>query len=162
MTISVDRNSNLYASWADHRNGQAPCLGTFPPATPPCNHDVFYSFSTDRGRTFDKNVRVTDRIIDRNIGVWSNNAHSQTSVAVTSSDTTTYVAWQDSRNGNAITNVEDIYFAAVQFPVDEDEDDDRVPGWVVVVASAAVGMGVAVVLALAVTRRGRAAGQTTR
>ena len=77
-------------------------------------NDVYAASSYDQGATFTKNIRVSDRIIDRNIGVWSNNAHSQSSVAIISSDTTTYVAWQDSRNGNAVTNVEDIYFAAIQ------------------------------------------------
>ncbi len=78
-------------------------------------------------------------------------------MAVASTDDATYIAWQDTRNGNRELQAEDIYFAAVRFPVD-DEDSD-VPGWVLVAASAAVGMGVAVVLALAVARRSRAAGQ---
>ena len=95
--------------------------------------------------------------------MWSNNVHSQTSVAVTSSDTTTYVAWQDSRNGNATTNVEDIYFAAVRHAIPaekaagEADDDEDVPGWLLVGASAAVGMGVTVLLALYVNRRRTAA-----
>ena len=39
--------------------------------------------------------RVSDRTADRTIGIWSNNSHSQTSVAIISSDTTTdpVLAW---------------------------------------------------------------------
>jgi hypothetical protein len=121
-------------------------------------NDIYSASSFDGGDTFTKNVRVSDRIADRNIGLWSNNVHSQTSVAITSSDTTTYVAWQDSRNGNAVTNVEDIYFAAVQHAspstkTASDDDSNDVPGWLVVGASAAVGMGVTAVIALLVNRR---------
>ena len=120
-------------------------------------NDIYSASSFDGGETFTRNVRVSDRIADRNIGLWSNNVHSQTSVAVISSDTTTYVAWQDSRNGNSVTNVEDIYFAAVQHALPStkaaDDDADDVPGWLVVGASAAIGMGVTVVIALLVNRR---------
>jgi len=154
--ISVAPNGRVDLAWYDFRNSPTPEFEG-PGGNAGGMNDVYMASSFDRGATFIKNVRVTDRIIDRNIGVWSNNAHSQTSVAVTSSDTTTYVAWQDSRNGNAVTNVEDIYFAAVQhvLPVAETTADDEqdVPGWIVVGAAAAVGMGVTTLLALFVGRR---------
>ncbi len=52
-SVSVDRNSNLYAIWADHRNNTNPnCDFRTSPVgngAPPCDHDVLYSFSTNRG-----------------------------------------------------------------------------------------------------------------
>jgi len=153
----VAPNGRVDLAWYDFRNSPTPEFEG-PGGNAGGLNDVYSASSYDRGVTFTKNVRVNDRIIDRNIGVWSNNSHSQTSVAIASSDTTTYVAWQDSRNGNSVTNVEDIYFAAVQhaLPVTHSASDDKgrdVPGWVVVGAAAAVGMGVTVVLALFVGRR---------
>ena len=156
--IAVAPNGRLDIAWYDFRNSPTPEFEG-PGGNAGGWNDVYLASSYDQGGTFAKNVRVTDRIIDRNIGVWSNNAHSQSSVGVISSDTTTYVAWQDSRNGDATTNVEDIYFAAVQHvrPVerasDAADDDEDVPGWLVVGASAAVGMGFTVLVALAANRR---------
>lgn len=157
--ISVAPNGRLDIAWYDFRNSPTPEFEG-PGGNAGGMNDVYASSSYDRGATFGANVRVSDRIIDRNIGVWSNNSHSQTSVAITSSDEATYIAWQDSRNGDAVNNTEDIYFAKVQHAApaaaDEEEDDDSVPGWVVVAASAAVGMGLTVVGALAMGRRRRA------
>jgi hypothetical protein len=61
MTISVDRNANLYATWADFRNGKSPCtpLSSWSSARPPCNNDVFYSFSTNGGTTWSPTANVT-------------------------------------------------------------------------------------------------------
>jgi hypothetical protein len=151
----VAPNGRVDLAWYDFRNSPTPEFEG-PGGNAGGMNDVYATSSYDGGATFARNVRVSDRIIDRTIGVWSNNAHSQTSVAIISSDTTTYVAWQDSRNGNAVNNVEDIYFAAIQHapPVDAAaQGSDGVPGWVVVGASAAVGMGVTVLLALLVGRR---------
>ncbi len=61
ITANVDNNNNVYVSWADFRNGAAPCTPNSPArtATPPCNNDVFYSFSTDGGATFSKAFNLT-------------------------------------------------------------------------------------------------------
>ncbi len=157
--ISVAPNGRLDLAWYDFRNSPTP-ENEGPGGNAGGMNDVYAASSYDGGATFTKNVRVTDRIIDRTIGVWSNNSHSQTSVAIISSDTTTYVAWQDSRNGNAVNNIEDIYFAAIQHgpPVEKrTATGDDVPGWVVVGAAAAVGMGLTTLLALSVSRRRTAA-----
>jgi hypothetical protein len=62
MSISVDRHSNLYAIWADHRDGRAPCdFRPIQTADPPCDHEVLYSFSTDRGVTWSPTFKVTER-----------------------------------------------------------------------------------------------------
>jgi hypothetical protein len=63
ISVSVDREDRLYAVWADHRNGDdsgSDCgLQPWTTATPPCNHDVFYAFSTDRGTTWSATRNVT-------------------------------------------------------------------------------------------------------
>jgi hypothetical protein len=66
MSISVDRHDRLYATWSDFRNGDDPgstCgpFGAWSTRTPPCDNDVFYSFSTDRGTTWSPTVNVTPR-----------------------------------------------------------------------------------------------------
>jgi hypothetical protein len=60
MSISVDKWNNLYAIWADHRDGAPPCTGTQPPATSPCDHEVLYSYSTNGGTTWSPALKVTD------------------------------------------------------------------------------------------------------
>jgi hypothetical protein len=61
ISISVDRDSNLYAVWSDSRNIKPPCTPLSPAATaqPPCNNDVFYAFSTDHGTTWSSTFNVT-------------------------------------------------------------------------------------------------------
>jgi len=50
-----------------------------------------------------------------------------------------YLAWQDTRNGNAVTNTEDIYFASIKLdgttPV---ETDEGTPGWILAGAGVAI------------------------
>jgi hypothetical protein len=60
-SISADGDGNLYFVWDDFRNGTAPC-DTLDYATsdPPCNNDVFYSFSTDGGLTWEGPLLITD------------------------------------------------------------------------------------------------------
>ena len=55
VTNSVDRDGNVYVTWADHRNNTNPnCeLGAGRRRlAPPCDHDIFYAFSTDGGSTW--------------------------------------------------------------------------------------------------------------
>jgi hypothetical protein len=62
QSISVDRNRNLYAIWADHRNNTNPsCELPTVGGSPPCDHDVLYSFSTNQGTTWSPTITVTPR-----------------------------------------------------------------------------------------------------
>jgi hypothetical protein len=65
MSISVDSSNRLYAVWADHRHGDdrgSDCrLQRWSTASPPCDHDVFYAFSTDQGTTWSPTITVTPR-----------------------------------------------------------------------------------------------------
>jgi hypothetical protein len=152
-------------AWYDFRNSPSPEVNL---ASAPFNYggmtDVYYASSSDEGRTFGPNIRVSDRMADRSIGVWSNNVHSHYSVGIASANDGVYIAWQDSRNGNNITNSEDVYFASVLLdaPGVSVEDDSGVPGWVVAATGVAVGMGLAMLLAFLVSRRGTPEPATAR
>jgi hypothetical protein len=60
MSLSIDKSNTLYAVWSDFRNGGPPCdtLDT-QTATPPCDNDVFYAYSTDGGSSWSDAVKVT-------------------------------------------------------------------------------------------------------
>ncbi len=162
--ISIAPNGRVDIAWYDFRNSPVP--ESIPPKfAPPFNNggfqDVYYASSDDGGRTFSPNIRITDRMIDRRIGVWSNNVHSHYNVGITSTNNAVYFAWQDSRNGNSLTNSEDVYFAALlRDPPDAVgiETGADVPAWVLFGAAGAAGMGVAMILVLLASRRGRPSG----
>lgn len=77
--MAIAPNGRLDIAWLDFRNSPVPEGDA---EGPPFNHggfqDVYYSSSSDQGRTLTPNLRITDRWIDRTIGVWSNNVHSHT------------------------------------------------------------------------------------
>ncbi len=117
--------------------------------------DVYYTFSTDRGRSFRRNLRITDRSIDRSIGVWSNNVDSKFNLGIASTNDSVYFAWQDTRNGKPEFQAEDVYAASLKLdgPVPRStESEDRVPAWLVLAAGLGLGMGIAGLLAWALTR----------
>ncbi len=66
MSVSVDRSGTLFVSWSDFRNGGLPANPDKPCATldtetasPPCDNDVFYAYSTDGGASWSEAVNVT-------------------------------------------------------------------------------------------------------
>lgn len=157
--LSIAPNGRVDIAWLDFRNSPVPEAeasggndGGF--------NDVYLSWSNDKGKTFAKNVRVTDRSIDRRIGIWSNNQHSHAYVGVASTDDMVYLTWQDTRNGSSQFQAEDVYFASVRMngaggvgSGGETGGDDGVPSWLLVGAGLAIGMGVAVLGSLAIFRR---------
>jgi len=155
--ISIAPNGRVDVAWYDFRDSPVPEADS---EGAPFNRGgfqhVYYSSSVDQGRTWSPNLRVSDRLIDRNIGVWSNNVHSHYNVGIASSNDAVYLAWQDSRNGNAMTNAEDVYYAAVYLDsavAVGDDDGSSVPGWLLLGAGTAIGMGVAMLLVFLLARR---------
>jgi len=59
ISASVDASNKLYVSWADFRNGGAPCTGPAATAAPPCDNDVFYSYSTSGGSSWSAATKVS-------------------------------------------------------------------------------------------------------
>jgi hypothetical protein len=111
MSISVDRNNVLYATWADFRNGKAPCTPNSAAATarPPCNNDVFYAFSADRGTTWSPTRNVTAKL--------GETAQWQPWSDVMGDGSKVQVAFYDRQYGNCeFTGCNDITLATISNP----------------------------------------------
>ena len=152
--VSVAPNGRLDIAWFDFRNSPTP-EGEAPGGNDGGANDVYYTYSTDRGGTLQRNIRISDRTIDRRIGVWSNNTHIHAHVGIASGEDAVYFAWQDTRNGNPQFQAEDIYFASARFTQETaaEDDDSGVPTVVQLAAAGLVGMGLAMLIVLAVNRR---------
>ncbi|HSH23124.1 MAG TPA: sialidase family protein [Acidimicrobiales bacterium] len=99
--LSIAPDGRVDVAWYDDRLN---------PAEPEDGlQDVYATSSDNQGRTFSPNVRITDRSMDRTIGVWGNNIDSHHNVGVAATGNATYFAWQDSRNGDPVAQAEDIY-----------------------------------------------------
>src|SRR4029077_16115341 len=62
ISLSTDSSGNLFAVWSDFRDNTNPdCTGDANQARPPCDNDVFYSYSTDGGATWSDAATITPR-----------------------------------------------------------------------------------------------------
>jgi len=102
--ISVTPDGRIDAAWWDFRNDP----GTFV-------NDVYMASSQDNGATWGPNVRITDRSIDRKLGVWSNGFDIRQPPGLVSTAKVTTVAWDDTRLANAVTEGQDVFVRAAQF-----------------------------------------------
>jgi hypothetical protein len=106
-SISVDNQGRLYHVFSDFRNGGPPCTGDVKTATPPCDQDVFYSYSTDGGATFSAAYQITP----------AGSAQWQPWSAVTSDGSTLWVAYYDRSYGNCeFDGCNDITLARISNP----------------------------------------------
>jgi len=118
LSLSADASGKLYAVWADFRNGGGGSCdwnnatpGQAAVATPPCDNDVFYAFSTDGGANWSpaKNVAPASRV--------GSSAQWQPWSAVTSDGNNLWVAYYDRSYGNCeFTGCNDITLAKVASP----------------------------------------------
>lgn len=157
--LSVAPNGRVDVAWYDFRNSPEPEGLDHNDFNAGGMQDVYYTWSTDQGRSFRKpDVRVTDRIIDRHIGVWSNNIHSHTNVGLVSTDEAAFVAWQDTRNGDQEHGSEDVYFASVgldgRAPPSIPLPSARLPWWVTGLTGIALGLGLAMLVSWLIARKG--------
>ena len=102
--VSVAPNGRLDAIWWDFRNDP----GLFA-------NDVYYSYSDDNGVNWSKNERVTDQLIRRKLGVWSNGFDQRQPPGVASSNQLAVFVWNDTRDGTELTQTQDLFSAAAQF-----------------------------------------------
>jgi Neuraminidase (sialidase) len=107
--ISVAPNGRIDVSWIDFRSSLS-----FDPTTTPKTEkfwDVYYTYSTDGGKTWAKNMRVSDRSMNKNEGYTVNDNYGLMGPAgIAATDDVTYFSWSDSRRGTVQSPVEDYYF----------------------------------------------------
>jgi hypothetical protein len=123
--------------------------------------DAYYIHSEDNGTTWSKNIRVSDRSVDRRIGPFAQNFDLWSPPGLLSTNEYALLAWEDTRNGNAVTQTQDIYSAAVQYEVLA-EGESQAPKYVLAGALGLVAAGL-VFLLIAIRRRsGQSAGVPPR
>jgi len=154
--ISIAPNGRIDVVWWDTRDIQG-LRGT----------DAYYTFSTDDGRTWSKNQRITDKSIDRKLGIWGNNYDIASAPGVASTNAYAVFGWDDTRNSdpdfkdNSTTGggLQDIYTAAAQFEAIGGGSSKAAK----VVLAGIVGMVIValVLLAAAVVNRRRSGGSTS-
>lgn len=144
-SLSVAPDGRIDVAWYDWRNDP----GFNPAVTPPVNRyqDVYYTYSDDGGVTWSPDTRVTDRQIDRSIGVFSTQG-LRGNIGLASAPDTALIAWDDTRNGSEQTQSQDIYFTQV-WPdggLTVVDDGDATPPllWVLLGSAIALGVGGAV------------------
>ena len=108
--------------------------------------------SRDGGQSWTRNVKVNDTPIDRTIGSWINNIDVLAPIAIDNDDRGVIVAWSDTRNGNALSQAQDIYTATVNFG---EAEAARVTSLQAGLAGGLFGLGLAMCLAVLLIRRQR-------
>jgi len=112
--INVAPNGRIDVAWIDFRSS----LTFDPTATPKSERfwDLYYTYSTDGGRTWAPNMRISDRSMNKNEGYTVNDNFGLMGPAgVASTNNTAYFSWSDSRRGTLETPVEDYYFTTARF-----------------------------------------------
>jgi hypothetical protein len=85
--------------------------------------------------------------------VWSNAVGSAGPIGVASTNDAVWFTWQDTRNGNTLTQAEDVYAASLVLNPAGDGSSGGMPRWLLLAGGVAVGMGLAMAGAWAVARR---------
>jgi len=120
VTVSVDRDSKLYVTWADHRNNtNTLCDISTHNGAPPCDHDIFYAYSTTGGTTWSATRDITPRSSFGETAQW------QSWSEVTKSGARLWVAFYDRHYGNCeFSGCNDITAAEIRNPTSANPDID--------------------------------------
>lgn len=104
---AVDSSGKLYVTWADGRHIGPNCQGSAATAVPPCDNDVFYSYSTDSGAHWSAAFQLTP----------AGSAQWMPWSAVAPDGSTLFVAYYDRSYGNCEqTGCNDVTLARVTNP----------------------------------------------
>jgi hypothetical protein len=151
--ISVAPNGRIDVAWLDFR----PTLAVNPDATRAMEQywNVFYTYSTDGGKTWAKNMMVGDRPMDKNAGYTENSSYGlQAHPGLAATNDVTYFALSDSRAGTTTNPVEDYYFTTAVHSTTPSSKTTTWQGIVLGIAIGVVGAGLLfVVVGLPLSRR---------
>lgn len=112
--ISVAPNGRVDVAWYDFRDDHL--INPSSTTSTETYYGVYYTYSKDGGRTWAKNVRVTDRPMNKDAGYTQSDQQGLMGpVAIASGNNTTYFAWSDSRAGTVDNPVEDYYFTSASY-----------------------------------------------
>jgi len=100
--LNVAPNGRVDVAWTDDRG------------TSDFRFNERYTYSTDGGLTWAKNVQVSDKPINFNFGV-SYNSDIRQPNGIASTNEYAILGWADTRNANDVSQSQDNYSAAVQF-----------------------------------------------
>jgi hypothetical protein len=109
-SVAVAPNGRIDVAWYDYRNDVA----YDPEDESNALQDVYASYSRDGGRSWTPNYRVSDRLIDRRVGVWDTFG-VRGPIGVAATDEAMYVAWSDTRNGDQADGAQDVYATRARF-----------------------------------------------
>ena len=145
--IAVAPNGRLEVVWWDFRGSEGLI-----------SNDVYGTTSEDSGASWSSNVRVSDQLINRRIGVWKPGFGGDVRQApgVAANDRLTVVVWDDTRNGDLQTETTDLYAATVQYQA-LPRTSGLAPGagYALAAVIGVVGVGLLMVLVAAATRSRR-------
>jgi hypothetical protein len=153
--MSITSGGRVDVAWYDWRDDPFPAptvgggnvLGTFSDRGKVAS--VYLTSSRDGGKTWSRNLRVNDQLIDRTVGTWANNYDVVAPPAIASTRTTAVVAWSDTRNATIVSQSQDIATAVVTF---ERVRPARVTSLQAAVVGVFVGLGLAMWVAVLVVR----------
>ena len=154
--IAMSPDGRIDVAWYDWRDDPfpPPTVGTGQTLALFTNRgkvaSVYMTSSRDGGATWTKNTKLNDVPIDRTIGSWINNIDVMSPVAISSDDKGAVVAWSDTRNGNGISQAQDIYTSTVTFGETEARKVTPVQAGF---AGVLFGLGLAMCLAVILFRR---------
>jgi len=156
--MAVSPDGRIDVAWYDWRDDPfpPPTVGTGQTLSLFSNRgkiaSVYMTTSRDGGQSWTRNVKVNDTPIDRTIGSWINNIDVLAPIAIDNDDRGVIVAWSDTRNGNALSQAQDIYTATVNFG---EAEAARVTSLQAGLAGGLFGLGLAMCLAVLLIRRQR-------
>ena len=142
--LAIAPDGRVDVSWWDFRNDN----GNFA-------NDVYLASSRDNGATWSANVRVTDRSVGRRTGVWYGNADIRQPPGMAALDTLTLVAWDDTRNGDEVSQTQDIYSSIIQYRPIGGRTSSTALSWLAVASGLAV-FGMMLLLLTSGSRRPKA------
>lgn len=147
--MSVAPNGRIDLAWYDYRNDAKETPKDDVEFFLGDTNDVYLTSSDDGGKTFSENVRVTATSVDRKLGTYNVQYFVEVPPGLGSGRDGAYVAWSDTRLGNADNSAQDI-FGAMANP----GGDGTSARWLVLAGEIVlIAAGLALLVAAAARRR---------